>query len=571
MLLELRINNVAIIDQMALTFAPGLNVLTGETGAGKSIISRAVGLLCGGRASVDLIRTDAEEAEIEGLFRADAGVRARLEELGLPAEDEIVVRRVINRSGKGRVHIGGRLSTATILGQLGERLIHFYGQHDYALLLEPESHLAFLDEFGAHAAEREAMAVAHAAYREIADRLVAARRGVASRVERADLLRYQAEELGRANPARGEESALQIERERLRHAEKLAGICRNADAALSSETDAVANVLARIATTLEDAGRIDPEIGARAATLRDALAAVEDVALDLRRSGERIEHDPERLEQIEERLALLSRLKRKYRCDADELADALVAIEGELATIGLSDADIEALEAERRGRAAEAWRRARELSARRQQAARALEGALTDELASLGMAGAVFSVVFHTADAAESDDRLGARGADDVEFYFSANPGEEQRPLARIASGGELSRIMLALKALTAGAGEVGTLIFDEVDTGIGGTTAEAVGERLHALGHHRQVLSITHLPQIAARADHHLAISKEVRRGRTVTAACELGGDERVAEIARMLGAAGSTESEGYARRLMAGRREMGPTTGGTTRKAKS
>lgn len=555
MLLELRINNVAIIDQMALTFAPGLNVLTGETGAGKSIITRAIGLLCGGRASADLIRTDAQEAEIEGLFQTDANARAILDDMGFSPEAEVLIRRTIGRSGKGRIHIDGRPATATVLARLGERLIHVYGQHDYALLLRPESHLEFIDQLGRYPQDLARMHDAYTTYRDAADREAVARRGGASRAERADLLRFQVGELGNAHVRAGEEDELRVERERLRHAEKLALACREADDALSSGEVPITNALARIVAAIDDAGRIDPDLAAHAATLRDALAAIEDVALDLRRSGERVEHDPQRLEEIEERLALLGRLKRKYECECDELVAKQEAIERELALLESTDSDLAALAAETARCAEIAWSCAGALSELRATSAGALEAAVRAELASLGMAGAAFSVVFHaTARSERSPSRLSALGADDVEFYLSANPGEEARPLARIASGGELSRIMLALKALTAGAGEVGTLIFDEVDTGIGGATAEAVGERLHALGRHRQVLSITHLPQIAALADHHLAIAKEVRSGRTVTSARALGADERVTEVARMLGAAGSAESESYARRLIAG-----------------
>lgn len=557
MLRELRINNVAIIDQMALTFAPGLNVLTGETGAGKSIITRAIGLLCGGRASADLIRSEAEDAEIEGVFDVDDAVGDVLDELGLPRDDELVIRRVISRSARGRTTINGSLSTATVLGRLGEHLIHVYGQHDYALLLKPESHLDFLDQFGGHTAALAAMAAAWETFQEAAKRLRAARAGIASREQRLDLLRFQAEELGKARPAAGEEESLRVERERQRHAEKLARVCQEAEDALSSSDHAVANVLARVATSLDDAGRIDAELGARAVTLRDAIAQVEDVALDLRRYGESIEADPARLDEIEERLAAYARLKRKYGCEADELADKLAELEDELATLEMSESDVEALAAESDRRAELAWTAARELSARRLDAARDLERRLVAEVATLGMEGASFRVVFHEGSTdTRADERLGPTGTDVVEFYLSANPGEEPRALARIASGGELSRIMLALKALTAGVGEVGTLIFDEVDTGIGGATAEAVGQRLHTLARHRQLLSITHLPQIAALADHHLAIAKSVRGGRTVTTARELDEPERVAEIGRMLGAGGSEESERYARRLMAAKR---------------
>ena len=557
MLRELRINNVAIIDQMRLGFAPGLNVLTGETGAGKSIITRAIALLCGARASADLLRTEADEAEIEGLFDADGAVRAVLEELGLPDDEDLIIRRVISRTAKGKVTINGSLSTASVLARLGDHLIHVYGQHDYALLLKPESHLAFLDDYGDHDAETSRMAAAYESFREADERLRRARSGVAQREQRLDLLRFQADELAKARPAVGEVEQLRVERERHRHADKLARICQEADEALSTGDQAIANALGRIAASLDEAGRLDADFGTRAAGLRDALAQVEDVALELRRAGESIDADPARLEEIEDRLALYGRLERKYGCDADELAVRLEAVEDELRELEAGDADIEALEEDRERRAGAAWTAAQALSARRRASAEALEEKLAAEVATLGMAGAVVRVVFHSnAEGTREDDRLGPAGADEVEFYLSANPGEEPRPLARIASGGELSRVMLALKALTAGAGEVATLIFDEVDAGIGGATAEAVGQRLHALARHRQLLSITHLPQIAALADHHLAIAKHVRDGRTVTSARELDEDERVAELGRMLGAGGSDESALYARRLMAARR---------------
>lgn len=557
MLRELRINRVAIIDEMALAFGPGMNVLTGETGAGKSIITRAIGLLCGSRASTDLIRTDAEEAEIEGRFELDDAAQTAVVEVGLPRTDTLLVRRTLARNGKGKVTLNGEASSVAVLAKLGPHLIHVYGQHDYALLLEPESHLAFLDQFGKHDAPLATMAAAHAAYRVAAERVAAARRARAGREQRLDLLRFQADELGKAQPCIGEEEELRIERERQKHAGKLAQICQDGDDALSSGEHAISNALGRVATLLDDAARIDPAFANHASTLREAMAQVEDVALDLRRTGERIENDPARLEEIDDRLALLQRLKRKYDCEADALVAKLATVEDELRLLDASDSDIEGFEHERQARAADAWKAADALSRARHRAAQELERRLVAEIDTLGMHGAQFAVVFELFEAEERDDtRLTANGADVVEFHLSANPGEELRPLAKIASGGELSRIMLALKALTAGAGEVGTLIFDEVDTGIGGATAEAVGQRLAQLGRGRQLLSITHLPQIAALADHHLAIAKEVKRGRTRTTARALDHEERVAEIARMLGAAGTKESESYARRLMAGKR---------------
>jgi len=569
MLSELRISNVAIIDELQLTFAPGMNVLTGETGAGKSIIMRAIGVLCGDRATSDLIRTDAEEAEIEGVFDlADTGPGV-LQESGLPVADEVVMRRVIARSGKGRAYVNGRLATAAVLSQLGARLLHVYGQLEHALLLKPESHLELLDLFAQLEAPRAQMAEAYATFRAAADRLAALTAGGDAARQRLDLLRFQVKELRDAQLAAGEEAQLQQAREVQRHAEKLAHICRQSEDALYSGDDAIAGGLARIATQLAEAGRIDPAFGESADLLRQATAQVEEVGLQLQRAGERIRHDPERLEQIEERLALLGRLKRKYDCDADALLDRLTAAEAELTRLENSGADIAGARLEALARAGHAWDVAKELSRARQAAATKLEKRMVEELRTLGMRGSVFRAVFTVAasdgpqpgahrsdptDAATAG--LTAAGADVVQFYLSANPGEEPKPLARIASGGELSRIMLALKALTAGAGEVATLIFDEVDAGIGGAVAEAVGKRLHALGHERQVLCITHLPQIAAQADHHFAVEKRVTKGRTATTARALAADDRVRELTRMLGGSSSTESERYARRLIGGNR---------------
>jgi DNA repair protein RecN (Recombination protein N) len=565
MLSELRISNVAIIDELQLTFAPGMNVLTGETGAGKSIIMRAIGVLCGDRAVTELIRSDAEEAEIEGLFDlAETGTNL-LEEHGLPATDELVMRRVIARSGKGRAYVNGRLATAAVLGQLGGQLLHVYGQHEHALLLKPESHLELLDLFAKLDTARAQMADAYAAFRAAADRLAALTSGADTARQRLELLRFQVKELRDAQPRQGEETQLQQEREVQRHAEKLTLICRQSEEALYSGEAAAAGSLARIATQLQDAGRIDPAFGEQAELLHQAAAQVEEVGMQLQRAAERIRHDPERLEQIEERLALLGRLKRKYDCEADALLERLVEMEDELARVENTGSDLAGARLETLARAGRAWDVAKELSRVRQAAAARLEKRMADELRTLGMKGAVFRVVFivaasdgpqpgaHRLDSADAVTAgLSAAGADVVQFYLSANPGEEPKPLARIASGGELSRIMLALKALTAGAGEVATLIFDEVDAGIGGTVAEAVGKRLHALGDERQVLCITHLPQIAAQADHHFAVEKRVVKGRTATTARALDADDRVRELTRMLGGTSTAESERYARRLI-------------------
>ncbi len=563
MLRELRISNFAIIDEVTLSFAPGMNVLTGETGAGKSIIMRAIALLCGGRATADVIRTNADEAEIEGVFDVHGAARAALDDTGAPAGDELLVRRTIARTGKGRIYLNGSLGNAALLAQVGNHLIHIYGQHEQALLLKPESHLEFLDEFGQLQEERARMRAAYESFRAAAEHLSALTSNSEAMRQRVELLRFQVGELTQAGLAVGEEPQLQRERERQRHAEKLSRICQESDEALYSGDDAIAGAVARIAGQLQEAGRIDESFGASAELLRQALTQIEEVAADLRRGAARIRHDPERLEQIEERLIFLGKLKRKYGCEADDLPQRLAELQGELATLDNAAVDAGTARQEVLARATQAWSAARDLSHKRQAVAQKLEKRMAGELRALGMRGALFRVLFTVAgseapqsgwaDATNAGGaRLSALGADVVEFYLSANPGEDPKALARIASGGELSRIMLALKALTAGAGEVPTVIFDEVDAGIGGAVAEAVGKRLHAIGEQRQLFCITHLPQIAALADHHFAVEKQVNRGRTTASARALRLDERVREITRMLGGNTTAESERYARRLM-------------------
>jgi DNA repair protein RecN (Recombination protein N) len=554
---ELRIFNLAIIDELHLSFAPGFNVLTGETGAGKSIITRAIGLLCGDRSSADLVRTDTDEAIVEGVL--EIGNPTALSDSGFRPAEDVLVRRIIGRTAKGRTYVNGSLATTGVLAQLGEQLIHLYGQHEQALLLRPESHLSFLDEFGRHHVLCASMTGAYGAARAAADRLAALVADGDRARQRLDLLRFQVSELTDAKLARGEEAELQQERELQRHAERLLQICQQCEDALYSGDGAVTGVLGRALHHLQDAARVDPGFGITVDLLRQAATHVEEVAGELRRSLNRIRHDPQRLEAIEERLQLLSRLKRKYGCEADDLVDRLQAFESDLTALEHESVDVAATRRTADELAGRAWQAARALSQARHRAAAELPEQITPELVALGMRGARFEVRFSAMPpgaAAEPAtlDGLTAQGADTLQFYLSANPGEEPRPLARIASGGELSRIMLALKTLTAGAGEVPTLIFDEVDAGIGGTVAEAVGTRLRSLARTRQVLCITHLPQIAAQADQHLAIEKRVDRGRTTTTARILDRAQRIRELTRMLGDTVSPESLQYARRLLNG-----------------
>jgi DNA repair protein RecN (Recombination protein N) len=548
MLRELRIRDVAIIDEVALSFGAGLNVISGETGAGKSILLQSLALLCGARGSADLIRADADEAVVEGLFDC-ALPDALCDALGLDDADEILVRRHVSRGGKGRIHVNGGPVTLALLGQLGEYLVHIYGQHDQALLLRPANHLELLDRFGELGRLSDRMADAFAAFAAARrDREELARQSAAL-ADRRESLEFQYRELSEADAQPGEDAALRQEREILRHAERLEGACREGESLLYSGHHAMVGALGRLHAQLAELGAIAPALGDAAALVDSGRVQLEEAALQLRSAAERLEADPARLDAIEERLALLQRLARKYAVSADELPAMRAGVERDLTALDSQATVAGAAEANEAALRTTALAVAAELSAARRDAAALLEVRMLDELAALGMDGARFGVAQQCDDAA-----LAADGIDQVEFLLAANPGEPAKPLARVASGGELSRIMLALKALTAAAGETPILIFDEVDAGIGGSVAVAVARRLKTLAHTRQLLCITHLAQIAAYADQHVAVEKRPSGGRVITHARTLDAAQRVAEVSRMLGGtAAPAEAERYAKRLLA------------------
>lgn len=552
MLRELRIQNFAIIDDLRIAFGPGLNVITGETGSGKSMIMGALTLLAGGRADSDVVRQDCEAASIEALFdHPEPG--AALDAFGLGPEDELLIRRQIPHAGKGRVHLNGSPATVTLLADLGARLVHLYGQHDQALLLHPETHLEFLDAFAALTPRRERMAAAYGALAAARAALRQLEEQRAQQHERRDLLAFQVDELASAAVEPGEEDRLRQERERLRHAERLQQVCTAAEAALYSEEGAAITTLARLGAQLREAASIDPAFAEPIELMSTAQAQLEEVALQLRRHAHHLHADPDRLAAIDDRLALLSRLSRKYRVPADDVPALLDGLRRELAKAETIDAESTTAAAHVVERQAAALAEAAALSQARARAARVLEQQMDDELATLGMNGAAFRVHSTTPAEGERAAQLSATGVDRVDFLLAANPGEPSKPLARIASGGELSRIMLALKALTARMTETPILVFDEVDAGIGGAVADAVARRLFALSRTRQLLCITHLPQIAAYADHHFAVEKRQVAGRTVAEAHPLDDAERVRELTRMLGGAvAPSEAERYAQRLL-------------------
>jgi DNA repair protein RecN (Recombination protein N) len=565
MLRTLRVRDLAIIEELELVLEPGLNVITGETGAGKSILLQALDVALGGRPDADLVRTGAEEGVVEALFsEVPDAVRERLVAAGMPADDgaEVVIRRVIASGGRTRAFVNGALGSLALLRDLAPHLLHVYGQDEHQALRRVESHRELLDTAGGLGRTLEEMRARWERVLAAREALRKARADGAAAVERAEMLRAQAEELVRAGLVLGEEDALAAERSRLVHAERLASLAAGAEETLYSGEGAVIEGLGRALGAVREAVGLDATLEPTRALLESALAELEEAGSGLGRYARELTPDPARLEAVEERLAQLARLRRKYSGTVEDLVrrrDELVAEVAQLEGGGEAVAELEAAVETMRRSAAE-W--AGRLSVERRRVARDLTRALRGELEALALEGARFEVRFAEAEGHE----LGAEGWDEVEFFLSTNAGEETRSLARVASGGELSRIMLALKTLAAADARGATLIFDEVDAGIGGAVAEVVGRKLRQLGRARQVLCITHLPLIAAFAEHHVAVAKRVEDGRTLSSARPLSTSERVAELARMLGGTRLTpEVREHAAQLL--QRAQGPSRGLTER----
>lgn len=544
MLKLLKIKNIAVISGVELEFGEGLNVLTGETGAGKSILIDALGLLLGFRSSSDLIRTGEEQAVVEALVDAE-GATAALEARGLPVEDgELVLRREIQPSGKGRASVNGALVPVSVLRDLAGWVATIHGQHGPQGLLDPDSHLEILDGNAGLAGDAEEMAQSFRRLREIEGRLKALRLDRGEAEKRREMLAYQAEEIERAALLPGEEDALKSEKAVQANAGRLAALASEAYALLYDAEDAVLPRLGQAYRKLEELGRID---GRFAPYLegRDAVRAqLDDLALFLRDYAGGLEVSPGRLDEIESRLALVERLKRKYGFGIEEMVAFAARCREELAALTNPEEHERALLAQRAAAEKDYRARAADLGRRRREAAMELSSRVKRELAQLAMEKTRFEVAFEPL-AADADGTIGSeRGLDAVEFLLSPNPGEELRPLAKIASGGELSRILLALNAVAAVGGTARTLVFDEVDAGIGGRVAEVVGRKLRAVARTHQVLCVTHLPQIAALADRHYAVSKRQAKGRTITDVRALDDGERIEEVARMLGGETITET---------------------------
>jgi DNA repair protein RecN (Recombination protein N) len=539
MLTDLSITNIAIIDRLHLSLQSGLTVLTGETGAGKSIIIDAVGLIMGGRASTDLIRSGTDEAGVEAIFdiseRPD--VLQCLEEAGLEAGPELLIKRSISRSGKNRIFINGSLSTLSLLTDIASRLINIYGQHESQTLLRPENQLSLLDSFAGSTTLRDEFAGTFKTYNALVERLDNLDVQEREAARRLDLLSFQAEEIENANLKTGEEEELEEQRQVLSSAGKLSSVSGEAFEVLYGGDGAILGQLRRISSSVREIAIIDHSLGNVATSLEEAYLQLEDAAISLRDYASRVESDPASLQLADDRLDQIGRLKRKYGATVEDILAFKQQIDTELEGLRGREHDRQKLETERDELLLQLQKQGEELTTRRLSQAAQLKKSLEAEAHQLAMKGAVIEPSLEPLVEPRST------GFERVEFLFSPNPGEPPRPLAKIASGGELSRLMLAFKQVLP-EGDVPTLVFDEVDTGISGATSELVGRKLKNVANRQQVLCITHLPQVASFAHQHLRVEKQVRDGRTTTVVTVLGNNERTREIARMLAGEKVTDS---------------------------
>jgi DNA repair protein RecN (Recombination protein N) len=545
MLKEVSIKNFAIIDQLRVEFRRGLNVFTGETGAGKSIVVDALNLALGERASGELIRTGSDEAVVEAAFELDGAVslavQAVLAGQGIKADpsEDLIVRRVISAAGKNKIYINGSLANLAALADIGRHLADIHGQHEHQSLLATDQQMEMLDAFGNLHGIRAEVAEAYGKLMEVRKRLRELELGERDRAQREDLLRYQANEIEAAGLKESEDEELAKEQRVLANAERLAGLARAADEALYSGEESALSALKRAVTSAREIVAIDPSVGPVLELLESGRAQLDEAAREISSYAEKAEVDPQRLEAIGDRIDLIQKFKKKYGGTVGEINEFGRKAAGELARMEQCTEEIEKLKSEIQAVKFGLTEKARGLSRARTAAARELERKVETELGQLGMKRSKFAVTVAQESGGDTLDglKLSPRGADSVEFLISANPGEELKLLAKTASGGELSRIMLALKTVLVAGDPIPTLVFDEVDAGIGGAVAEEVGKKLRKIASKRQVLCITHLPQIASMATSHFGVSKTVKKERTNIDVRLLDQRDRVDEIARMLG----------------------------------
>ncbi|MCS7285540.1 MAG: DNA repair protein RecN [Anaerolineae bacterium] len=550
MLSEITIRNFAIIDELRLRLRAGFNIFTGETGAGKSIIIDAISTLLGGRATSDVIRSGTEEAYIEGVFILDEAhvslIKPTLEEYGLEITDNILIISREIREGRSICRVNGRTVPAGVLSQITPYLIDIHGQSEHLALLSPARQRDFLDRYGGLEELRNKVAEKVKRLREVRALLEKLRRDEREIARRIDQLEYQVQEITSANLKSGEDEELAQERRRLLNAEKLQSLADEVYSALyegAEGENSALDQMARALNALQGLGKIEPEMEKLYKALEEAMAWTEEIAHRIRDYRDRIEFSPERLQQVEERLQLINSLKRKYGDTIEEILEYAEAARRELAEISTNQERIEELAREEEKLLHEIGALACELSLRRREAAASLAEGVEKHLAELGMAKARFQVSItwkEDPDGVWVDNKryaFDSTGIDRVEFLVSTNPGEPLKPLAKVASGGETSRLMLALKTVLSAADDTPTLIFDEIDAGIGGRMGAVVGEKMWRLSEHHQVLCVTHLPQLAAYGDAHFRVEKVEINQRTVTRVKELERRARIEELALMLG----------------------------------
>lgn len=554
MLSLLHIENIAVIEQADISFDKGFNVLTGETGAGKSIVIDAISAILGQRAYRDMIRTGANKASVRAVFTR-VPMLSWFAENGVEYDEETVIQRDIFMDGKNVCRVNGALVTVAILHKLGVQLINIHGQHDSATLFDEENHLHFLDAFAVNgdlrADYQEKFAAVSALRREI-DRMTM---DEGEKLRRMETLKYQVAEIEKADLKSGEDEELEQRRKLLQNSEKLSqGLEEAAEALLGGdENDGAAALLAQAAYSLSRIARYSDDYTAFQERLTDLKYQVQDIADEVRDSLDELCYSADELERIESRLDVIHRLRRKYGADCDEILAYLDKAQKELDEIEFADDRVEQLKKKLAKQEKEAWDAALLLRKNRQEQGKILADKILSELAQLDMPRVQFQCRFRETE-------LGAEGADGVAFYLSANAGEDLKPLSKVASGGELARIMLSMKNVLAEKDAVDTLIFDEVDTGVSGRAAQRIAEKLRSLAKHKQVLCVTHLPQLAALADTHMLIAKSERDGRTFTTVTPLDKQGRVNELARIIGGTNITEiTRKSAEEMLLARKEIG------------
>ena len=533
MISQLMVRNLALVDQIALDFGPGLNVLTGETGAGKSVLIGALSLVLGARAQSEVVRTGASEAIVEALFDGlEPVVIGRMNELGVPALDgQLLVRRVISKAGRSRVQINGQLATVGMLAKLMHGVLDMTSQHEHVSLLEPDAHLEALDAYAGLQSERSAVAAAYGEVRALETNLAELTADEATKQRRAEALSDAIETIDRAAPTPGELEELQGELQRLRHQTELSVGVQSAEEALYSAEGAVVETIGQVQRTLLRLAELDPGLKTTVDAIDTVSVELDDLARSLARYQGRVDGDPGRLEAVEERVQVLRGLTRRFGGDVESVLQTRSDMAAELS--GLVDA--EAKLSDVTARLAEAREvlhaHAAFLTEGRVKAHGALAGAIRQQLAELSMDKTRIELKLTPMNPP------GPRGAETAELLISPNPGEPLRALRRVASGGEMSRLLLALKNVLADRSQTSTYVFDEIDTGIGGAVAEVLGAKLRSVAHSSQVIAVTHLAQVAAFADTHFQVEKSAAGGRTVTEVTRLGPAQQVAELARMLG----------------------------------